>query len=124
MRSMYSRYCIRSDFPSPWLSWAAVSLPAEPEPILAAFLLAEELEHACHRQPLGQRGGLLLRARLPQAGLQPGHPARVVQGGVGGGPVQGADVSADVVRRVGEVNSSAEVAAGGGVLVQLGGVTV
>ena len=32
-----------------------------------------------------QRGGLLLRARLPQAVQQPGHAARVVEGGVGGG---------------------------------------
>jgi hypothetical protein len=71
-------------FPSPWFSWAAVSLPAEPEPILAAFLLEEELEHARPRQALGQRGGLLLRARLPQADQQPGH-AQAVEGGVGGG---------------------------------------
>jgi hypothetical protein len=34
---------------------------------------------------LGQRGGLLLRARLPQAGQQLGHSVRVVEGGVGGG---------------------------------------
>ena len=32
-----------------------------------------------------QRGGLLVRARLPQAAQQPGHAARVVEGGVGGG---------------------------------------
>ena len=32
-----------------------------------------------------QRGGLLLRARLPQAVQQPGHGARVVEGDVGGG---------------------------------------
>ena len=36
-------------------------------------------------QPTCQRGGLLLRARLPQAVQQPGHGARVVEGGVGGG---------------------------------------
>ena len=40
--------------PAPWLGWAAVSLPAEPEPILAVLLLGEELEHACPRQPVGQ----------------------------------------------------------------------
>ena len=33
----------------------------------------------------GQRGDLLLRARLPQAAQQPGHGARVVEGDVGGG---------------------------------------
>ena len=70
--------------PSPWLSWAAASLPAEPEPILAAIFLAEELEHACPRQALGQRGGLLLRARLLQAAQQPGQAARVVEQDVGG----------------------------------------
>ena len=43
---------------------------------------------------------------------------------MGGGPAHGADVSAEVVRRVAEVENSAEVAAGGGVLVELGGVTV
>ena len=32
--------------PSPWLGWAAISFPAEPEPILTALLPAEELEHA------------------------------------------------------------------------------
>ena len=32
-----------------------------------------------------QRGGLLVRARLPQAVQQPGHGGRVVEGGVGGG---------------------------------------
>src|ERR1035438_8313484 len=72
-------------FPSPRSSWAAVSLPAELEPILVALLLAEELEQACPRQPLGQRGGLLVRARRPQAGQQRGHAARVVEGDVGGG---------------------------------------
>ena len=34
--------------------------------------------------PVGQCGGLLVRARLPQAVQQPGHRARVVEGGVGG----------------------------------------
>ena len=72
-------------FPAPWPGWAAVSLPAKPEPILAALMLAEELEQACPRQPVGQRGGLLLRARPPQPGQQPGHGARVVEGDVGGG---------------------------------------
>jgi hypothetical protein len=36
------------------------------------LLLAEEPEQACPRQPLGQRGGLLLRARLPQPVQQRG----------------------------------------------------
>jgi hypothetical protein len=38
-------------------------------------LLEEELEHACPREPTCQRGGLLLRARLPQAVQQAGHAA-------------------------------------------------
>ena len=48
-------------FPAPRLGWAAISLPAKPEPILAVLLLMEELEHARPRQPVGQRGSLLLR---------------------------------------------------------------
>ena len=32
---------------------------------------------------------LLARARLPQPAQQPGHAARVIEGGVGGGPVRG-----------------------------------
>ena len=36
--------------------------------------------------PGGQRGGLLVCARLPQAVQQAGHAVRVVEGGVGGGP--------------------------------------
>jgi hypothetical protein len=32
----------------------------------------------------GQRGGLVVRARLPQAVQQVGHGERVVDGGVGG----------------------------------------
>jgi len=71
-----------------------------------------------------QRGGLLLRGRLPQAVQQPGHAARVVEGDVGGGPAHRADIGAEVLRRVGEVQNSAEVAIGGGDFVQLGGVTV
>jgi hypothetical protein len=46
------------------------------------------------RQPVGQRGGLLLRARLPQLG----HGARSSREGMGGGPAHGADVTAEVVR--------------------------
>ena len=42
-----------------------------------------------------------LRARLPQAAQQDGHAARVVEGGVGGGPVRGAGVSAQAGRRDG-----------------------
>jgi hypothetical protein len=36
--------------------------------------------------PVGQRGGLLVRARLLQAVQQAGHAGRVVEGGVRGGP--------------------------------------
>ena len=43
---------------------------------------------------------------------------------MGGGPAQGADISAEVVRRVSEVENSVEVAAGSGVFVELGGVPV
>jgi hypothetical protein len=35
--------------------------------------------------PAGQRGGLLVRAPLPQGVQQAGHGAGVVEGGVGGG---------------------------------------
>ena len=38
------------------------------------------------RVPGHQRGGLVVRARRPQAAQQPGHGARVVEGGVGGPP--------------------------------------
>ena len=44
--------------------------------------------------PAQQRGGLLLRARLPQPAQQPGHAVRVVEGGVGGGPLRGTGVRA------------------------------
>jgi hypothetical protein len=43
---------------------------------------------------------------------------------VGDGPAQGPDISAEVVRRAGEIESSVQVTAGGGVLMQLGGVPV
>ena len=71
-----------------------------------------------------QRGGLVLRARRPQAIQQPGHGARVVEEDVGSGPAERAVVSAEVGRRSAQVENSAVVAAGGGVLVELGGVTV
>jgi hypothetical protein len=48
-------------------------------------LLAEELEQACLRQALGQRGGLLLGACLPQSVQQEGHAARVIESDVSGG---------------------------------------
>ena len=73
---------------------------------------------------LGQRGDLLLRARLPQPVQQAGHVERVVEGDVGGGPARGADVSAEVARRAAQVENSVVVAPGGGVLVELRGVTV
>ena len=71
-----------------------------------------------------QRGGLLVRARRPQAVQQAGHAVRVVEGGVGGGPVRGAGVRAQAGRRIAEVEGGAGVAGCGGVLVQLGGVPV
>ena len=43
---------------------------------------------------------------------------------MGEGPAHGTDVIAEVVRGVAEVENSAEVAAGGGVFVELGGVMV
>jgi len=53
-------------------------------------LLAEEVELACPRQPLGQRSGLLAPARLLQAFEQafqrwrPDRRARVIEGDAGG----------------------------------------
>ena len=50
------------------------------------FTVAEEIEHACPRQPIGQRGGLLACARLLQAFEQafqrwrPDRRARVIEG--------------------------------------------
>jgi len=72
-------------FPAPWRGWGAVGLPSETELIRKVFLLKKELEHADRRQPVGQRGGLLVRPGLPQAVQQPGHAERVIEGGVGGG---------------------------------------
>ena len=71
---------------------------------------------------LGQRGDLLMRARPLRAAQQPGHGVRIVESDVGDGPAHRADVSAEVVRRVGEVRNRLEVAVGGGVFVELGGV--
>jgi len=68
-------------FPVPRRGWGAVGLLAGPEPIREAFLLEEEPEHAGR----GQRGGLLVRARLAQAAQQSGHAVRAVEGGVPGG---------------------------------------
>lgn len=48
-----------------------------PVPVLAS---AEEPEQACPWQPLGQRGGLLLRTRLPRAVRQHGRAARLSRG--------------------------------------------
>jgi hypothetical protein len=47
-------------------------------------LFAEQLEHSSCRQPVGQRGGLFICARIPQAVQQEGHGARVVEGSTGG----------------------------------------
>src|SRR5689334_2005566 len=57
-------------FPAPWRGRAAVDLPPETELILVALLLEEEPEHAGCRQPVGQRGGLVMRARRPQPAQQ------------------------------------------------------
>jgi hypothetical protein len=65
----------------------ATGLPSETELIRGAVLLEEEPEHAGRRQPTCQRGGLLVRARFPQAVQQAGHGGRVVKGDVRGGPV-------------------------------------
>jgi len=59
----------------------AVGLPSETELIRGAFLLEEEPGHAGRRQSSCQRGGLLVRACLPQPVQQAGHAARVVEGG-------------------------------------------
>ena len=47
----------------------------------------EHLEPACPRQPVDQRGGLLLGVRPPQVVQQLGHAVRGVEGDVGGGAV-------------------------------------
>ena len=73
---------------------------------------------------VGQRGDLLLRARLPQAGQQAGQRARVVERDMGGGPARGADVRWEGIWKVAEVEDSLDVAVGGGILVELRGVTV
>ena len=65
-----------------------------------------------------------MRARLPQAIQQHARAVRVVEGGVGGGPVRWAVIGAQAVRRIGEVEDGAVVTSCGGVLVQLGGVPV
>ena len=53
--------------PAPRLGWAAISLSAKAEPILAVVLLAEELEHAYARQSVDQYCDLFMRACHPQA---------------------------------------------------------
>jgi hypothetical protein len=59
----------------------AVGLPSGTELIRGAFLLGEEPEHAGRRQSSCLRGGLLVRACLPQPVQQAGHAVRVVEGG-------------------------------------------
>ena len=49
------------------------------------ILFEEQPEHAGCRQPGGQRGGLLIRARLPQPAQQGGHAARIIKGNAGVG---------------------------------------
>ena len=67
-----------------------------------------------------QRGGLLVRARIPQPVQQRGRGARVIERNMGGGPAHGADVSVEVERGVGEIGNSFWVATARGVLVELG----
>ena len=81
-------------------------------------------EHARRWQATYQRGGLLVRARLPQAVQQAGHIGWVVEWGVGDGPVRGAGVRAQAGRRTAEVEDGSGVAGCGGVLVQLRSVPV
>jgi hypothetical protein len=64
-----------------WRGRGAVGLPAETELIRGAFLLEEELEHAGRRPSSCQRGGLLVRACLPQPVQQIARAVRVVEGG-------------------------------------------
>ncbi len=54
------------------------------EPIMPTVMVKYGLSSTGRRQPIGQRGGLVVRARLPQAVQQAGHAVRVVEGGVGG----------------------------------------
>lgn len=49
---------------------------------------------------------------------------RVVERNMSDGPAHGADVSAEVVRSVAELDTSAGVSTGGGVLAELGGIAV
>ena len=75
-------------------------------------------------QPRGRPRCRPCRARPLQAGQQPSHGDQVVEGDVGHGPAHEADVSAEEVRRVGEVANSVGVAVGGGVFVKLDGGAV
>jgi hypothetical protein len=54
---------------------AAIGLPPELELIRAAALVEVGPDHACCRQSVCQRGGLLVCARLPHAVQQGGHEA-------------------------------------------------
>ena len=73
-----------------------------------------------------QRGGLRPYSRQQPArrAQQPGHAARVVEGGVDGCPVRGAAVRAQEGRRLAEVEGGADTTGRGSVLVQLDGVPV
>ena len=53
-------------FPAPWRGWSAVDLTSETELIHRPFCFEEEPEHVGCRRPVGQGGGLLVCARLPQ----------------------------------------------------------
>jgi hypothetical protein len=64
-------------FPSPRLSRAPINVSPKPVQRLVVSLRAEQIEQAFARQPIGQHGGLLLRAYLPQAVEQPGNALTV-----------------------------------------------
>jgi hypothetical protein len=60
----------------------------------------------------------------PKVVQQAGHGPRVVEGGVGGGPLRGTEVRGQAGRGMTEVESGVDVVGCGAVLVQLGGVSV
>ena len=98
--------------PGPSLGGAAIGLPAEPELVLPAFLLAEELKQACRWQALDQLCGLRSGSRLAQRVQQRGHGARVVEAGVGGGAGPASAVTWPVAPASRSASSSLATASG------------
>jgi hypothetical protein len=49
---------------------------------LIASLFAEQIEQSFAGEPIGQRGDLVLRARLPERVQRAGDAVRVTEGGV------------------------------------------